>query len=90
MFHKNKVDVSATFAQPEEKLWHVVKDHWKQPEHSDNTSKGADDSEKKKGIKLHKNSVIKLGRVRLRVRDIDYETAESVSASNLLQHHFST
>ena len=68
----------------------MVKDHWKQPEHSDNTSKGADESEKKKGIKLHKNSVIKLGRVRFRVRDIDYESTDSVSASNLLVHHSST
>lgn len=28
--------------------------------------------EGRKGIKLEKNSVIKMGRVRLRVRDIDY------------------
>ena len=27
----------------------------------------------KRGVKLEKNSVIKLGRVRLRVRDIDYK-----------------
>ena len=28
--------------------------------------------DKKRGIRLEKNSVIKMGRVRLRVRDIDY------------------
>ena len=31
----------------------------------------------KNGIKLEKNSVIKMGRVRLRVRDIDYSTKQS-------------
>ena len=31
-----------------------------------------DSAEVKRGIRLEKNSVIKMGRVRLRVRDIDY------------------
>ena len=31
----------------------------------------------KNGIKLEKNSVIKMGRVRLRVRDIDYSIHQS-------------
>ena len=56
------------FSQPEEKLWLVVQDY-----------SGALDADLEKpgqgltrGFKLEKNSVIKLGRVRLRVRDIDY------------------
>jgi hypothetical protein len=41
-------------------------------------------------VKLEKNSVIKLGRVRLRVRNIDYandnyECVESVSDNNVLK-----
>lgn len=56
------------FSQPEEKLWLVVQDY---------TGALDTDLEKpaqglKRGFKLEKNSVIKLGRVRLRVRDIDY------------------
>ena len=37
--------------------------------------------EKKRGIKLEKNSVIKLGRVRFRVRDIDYADKKDFSPS---------
>lgn len=74
IFHKNKVDLTSVFSHPEEKLWLVVKEQWRPTLHSDgnaiNTS--GDDYGQKRGIKLQKNSVIKLGRVRLRVRDIDY------------------
>ena len=55
------------FSQPEEKLWLVVKHYNGAIEHSP-----AGQFDGKKGIKLEKNCVIKMGRVRLRVRDIDY------------------
>ena len=55
------------FSQPEEKLWLVVKHYNGAIQHSP-----ASMIESKRGIKLEKNSVIKMGRVRLRVRDIDY------------------
>ena len=55
------------FSLPEEKLWLVVKHYNGVIEQSP-----ASMIEGKRGIKLEKNSVIKMGRVRLRVRDIDY------------------
>ena len=55
------------FGQPEDKLWLVVKHYSGAIEHSP-----AQSFDGKKGIKLEKNCVIKMGRVRLRVRDIDY------------------
>ena len=68
IYHKNKVDLQSMFSQPEEKLWMVVKDY------NGILDKGRqnDSAEERKGIRLEKNSVIKMGRVRLRVRDIDY------------------
>lgn len=57
------------FSQPEEKLWLVVKDYPAGLSLANQTNSPAVVS---KGIKLEKNSVIKMGRVRLRVRDIDY------------------
>ena len=64
--------MSQIFAQPEEKLWIVVQDYQQSmltaPKSELNTAP-------KKGIKLEKNSVLKFGRVRLRVRDIDYPSA---------------
>ena len=44
---------------PEEKLWFVVNKYPKE-------------AYKTKGFKLEKNSIIRMGRIRLRVRDIDY------------------
>ena len=38
----------------------------------------------KRGFKLEKNSVIKLGRVRLRVRDIDYADDKPFKPPNLV------
>jgi len=55
------------FSQPEEKLWLVVKHY-----NGVLDSNPGSNIDGKKGIKLEKNSVIKMGRVRLRVRDIDY------------------
>ena len=55
------------FSQPEEKLWLVVKSYT-----------GVIDEipsmqfDNKRAIKLQKGSIIKMGRVRMRVRDIDY------------------
>ena len=56
------------FSQPEEKLWIVVKEYNGILDRDRDIDLGED----RKGIKLEKNSVIKMGRVRLRVRDIDY------------------
>lgn len=56
------------FSLPEEKLWIVVKNY---NGIIDNNS-GAPESSGKQGIRLEKNSVIRMGRLRLRVRDIDY------------------
>ena len=80
IFHSNKVDLAALFNSPDEKLWLVVKEnHGSHYLHPNNNSKDSlKQSEKelqqfKGGFKLEKNSVIKLGRVRLRVRDMDNE-----------------
>ena len=59
IYHKNQVDLQTIYTNPEEKLWYVV-------------SKYPKDSFKSKGLKLEKNSIIRMGRIRLRVRDIDY------------------
>lgn len=57
------------FSYPEEKLWIVVKDYNGALDLDRDAQIGDD---RKKGIRLEKNSVLKMGRVRLRVRDIDY------------------
>ena len=59
IYHKNKVDLQTIYTNPEEKLWYVV-------------SKYPKDSFKTKGLKLQKNTIIRMGRIRLRGRDIDY------------------
>ena len=59
IYHKNKVELSSIYTNPEEKLWFVVNKYPKE-------------SYKTKGLKLQKNSIIRMGRIRLRVRDIDY------------------
>lgn len=55
------------FSAPEDKLWLVVKQYNGTLDNSP-----ASFVDNKRGIKLEKNSVIKMGRVRLRIRDIDY------------------
>lgn len=45
------------YKNPEEKLWYVIKNYQSKSPY--------------KGFKLTKNSIVKFGRVRLRVRDID-------------------
>jgi len=56
--------MSTVYQNPEEKLWYVIK-HF----HNSSTSSA---SNKNGGIRLEKNDIVKFGRVRLRVRDIDY------------------
>ena len=58
--------MSEMYSNPEEKLWFVV---GKQLNMDGISRKGG-------GIKLEKNSIIRLGRIGLRVRDIDYPEAE--------------
>ena len=67
LYHSNQVDLTTMFSQPEEKLWLVVKSYNGALDLSP-----ASQMNGKNGIKLEKNSVLKMGRVRLRVRDIDY------------------
>jgi hypothetical protein len=59
IYHKHKVSLQSVYTNPEEKLWFVV-------------SKYPKEAYKSKGLKLEKNSIIRMGRIRLRVRDIDY------------------
>lgn len=80
LYHSNKVDILSMFNAPEEKLWLVVK-HYNGT--LPNTPASMVDS--KRGIKLEKNSVIKMGRVRLRVRDIDYPVENKPSSMIMSQ-----
>ena len=59
IYHKNKVNLQTIYTNPEEKLWYVV-------------SRYPKETFKAKGFKIYKNSIIRMGRIRLRVRDIDY------------------
>lgn len=56
--------MSEVYSNPEEKLWFVVGKHL--------NGVGGDVRPPGTGIKLEKNSIIRMGRIRLRVRDIDY------------------
>ena len=58
--------MSTVYQSPEEKLWYVIKHY-----HSSTTA-ASSQSSKNGGIRLEKNDIVKFGRVRLRVRDIDY------------------
>lgn len=51
------------YQNPEEKLWYVIKHY-----HGRN---GAQAQSTGHGLRLEKNDIVKFGRVRLRVRDID-------------------
>ena len=62
IYNKNQVDLAQLYLNPEEKLWHVVKYY--------------QNKNQNKGYKLEKNDIVKFGRVRLRVRDIDYAEKE--------------
>ncbi len=61
--------MASVFQNPEEKLWYVIKHYHganQQPARGSNRN----------GIRLEKNDIVKFGRVRLRVRDIDYGEKE--------------
>ena len=70
LYHKNKVNLQSIYTNPEEKLWFVV-------------SKYPKEAYKTKGLKLEKNSIIRMGRIRLRVRDIDYPEPKVVDKAAL-------
>jgi hypothetical protein len=59
IYHKNKINIQSIYTNPEEKLWYAVGRYPKEAlgQH---------------GFKLQKNQIIRMGRIRLRVRDIDY------------------
>ena len=61
--------MSTVYQNPEEKLWYVIK-HF-------HTSSASSASARNGGIRLEKNDIVKFGRVRLRVRDIDYADKET-------------
>ena len=67
LYHSNKVDLTTMFSEPEKKLWLVVKQYNGALEQNEATT-----IDGRRALKLEKNSVIKMGRVRFRVRDIDY------------------
>ena len=71
VYHKNRFDLSSIFSHPEDKLWVVVRES-----SGENLNFNPADRNPKsmldRGTILTKNSVIKMGRVRLRVQDIDY------------------
>jgi hypothetical protein len=68
------VDVSQIYQNPEEKLWLVIKKYQSKTYH--------------KGYRIQKNDIIKVGRIRLRVRDIDYlEEKESYQSQTKNGYH---
>ena len=82
MYHRNRVDIASNFSQPEEKLWVVVRDYANTIQLKPNFS-SEPPSNIRRGYKIEKNSVIKFGRVRLRVRDIDYPSAAAPNLKSL-------
>ena len=80
--------MATQFSAPEEKLWLVVRDYQggvhKIGPKGDMVSK---DFQMAGCVKLEKNSVIKLGRVRLRVRDIDYMVNNQDESKNKQQQN---
>lgn len=63
--------MQSIYTNPEEKLWFVARQYPKE-------------AMKSKGLKIEKGMIIRMGRIRLRVRDIDYpdpkEDAKSVKS----------
>ena len=94
VFHRKKVDLTALFNQPEEKLWLVIKENYgspyvfQNPDFDQKQGKSEKDLlQIKGGFKLEKNSVIKLGRVRLRVRDMDNQPRSQFNQARLVNQH---
>jgi len=71
IYHSEKVNVTSLFSAPEEKLWLVVQDYQGGLESESYNLSATKEIPIKRGFRIEKNSVIKLGRVRLRVRDLD-------------------
>ena len=61
--------MASVFQNPEEKLWYVIK-------HYHGVAQQQARNSNRNGIRLEKNDIVKFGRVRLRVRDIDYGEKE--------------
>ena len=61
--------MASVFQNPEEKLWYVIK-------HYHGAAQQQARNSNRNGIRLEKNDIVKFGRVRLRVRDIDYGEKE--------------
>ena len=78
IFHKNQVDMATVYQAPEEKLWYVIKHYHGNREITSNSKSGSGGggNGQRNGLRLEKNDIVKFGRVRLRVRDIDYAEKE--------------
>ena len=76
------------YLAPEEKLWYVIKHYHGSREVTSTGSKqaSASGSGQRIGLRLEKNDIVKFGRVRLRVRDIDYADKDESPASNALNN----
>jgi hypothetical protein len=70
--------MATVYQAPEEKLWYVIKHYHGNREITSNSKSGSGGSGngQRNGLRLEKNDIVKFGRVRLRVRDIDYAEKE--------------
>ena len=71
--------MATVYQAPEEKLWYVIKHYHGNREITSASSKsgsGGSGNGQRNGLRLEKNDIVKFGRVRLRVRDIDYAEKE--------------
>ena len=71
--------MAQVYLAPEEKLWYVIKHYHGNRDITSTNSKQASGSgsSHRSGLRLEKNDIVKFGRVRLRVRDIDYAEKEA-------------
>jgi hypothetical protein len=70
--------MATVYQAPEEKLWYVIKHYHGSREITSNSKSGSGGggNGQRNGLRLEKNDIVKFGRVRLRVRDIDYAEKE--------------
>ena len=71
--------MATVYQSPEEKLWYVIKHYHGSREITSTNSKSGSNggaNGQRNGLRLEKNDIVKFGRVRLRVRDIDYAEKE--------------
>ena len=81
IYHKNQVDMSQVYQSPEEKLWFVIKHYHGTRDINQGGNHSGNNN--KTGLRLEKNDIVKFGRVRLRVRDIDYaEKDQPINLNN--------